>query len=300
VRVLLTGGTGFVGGALCRALTAQGADVTVLTRAPETRGARLPDTVRLIRSTLDISDDECFDAFVNLAGEGIAERRWTHRRKNVLLESRLTTTRALVTLARRLQTPPSVMVSASAIGFYGDAGGAELTEASSAVRKDFGYRLCDAWEEEARRVQEAGVRLAILRIGVVLAADGGMMKQLLPLYRLGAGARLGGGGQWFSWIHRDDLLEIILRCLESPSVEGVFNAVAPNPVPQAEFHATLCRLCHRPDIWRIPAPVLRWTLGEMSALMLASQRVVPGRLLHQGFAFRFPDVESALSDIVSD
>ena len=191
------------------------------------------------------------------------------------------------------------MVSGSAVGFYGDAGDAELTEHSSARRKDFGYRLCDAWEQAAREVVGEGVRLCLIRTGVVLGRGGGMLKGLWPVYRMGLGARLGDGSQWLSWIHIQDMVSILARALETPGVEGVFNATAPQPVTQRHFHRALASAVHRPAPWVAPAPLLRLGLGELSGLLLGGQRVYPRRLEDQGFTFRFPSLEEALDDLAN-
>lgn len=295
----MTGGTGFIGGALGHHLHSHGHRLVVLSRQSRQRAqASCPPGTRIISSFNDIADDEALDAVVNLAGESLFSRRWSAARKQRLLDSRVGVTDDLVALMRRLRRPPAVMVSGSAVGFYGDAGDAELTERSPARRKDFGYRLCDAWEQAAREVTGLGMRLVIVRTGVALGANGGMLARLLPAYRFSLGMRLGSGEQWLSWIHQDDLLAILARALTSPSVEGVFNATAPEPVTQREFHRALARAARRPAPWVMPAPVLRLALGEMSQLMLGGQRAYPRRLEEQGFVFRYPRLEQALADLV--
>ncbi|WP_133493011.1 TIGR01777 family oxidoreductase [Alcanivorax sp. 24] len=299
MNILMTGGTGFIGGALGHHLHSHGHRLVVLSRQSRQRAqASCPPGTRIISSFNDIADDEALDAVVNLAGESLFSRRWSAARKQRLLDSRVGVTDDLVALMRRLRRPPAVMVSGSAVGFYGDAGDAELTERSPARRKDFGYRLCDAWEQAAREVTGLGMRLVIVRTGVVLGANGGMLARLLPAYRFGLGMRLGSGEQWLSWIHQDDLLAILARALTSPSVEGVFNVTAPEPVTQREFHRALARAARRPAPWVMPAPVLRLALGEMSQLMLGGQRAYPRRLEEQGFVFRYPRLEQALADLV--
>ncbi|KAF0802746.1 hypothetical protein A6D6_03921 [Alcanivorax xiamenensis] len=299
MNILMTGGTGFIGGALGHHLHSHGHRLVVLSRQSRQRAqASCPPGTRIISSFNDIADDEALDAVVNLAGESLFSRRWSAARKQRLLDSRVGVTDDLVALMRRLRRPPAVMVSGSAVGFYGDAGDAELTERSPARRKDFGYRLCDAWEQAAREVTGLGMRLVIVRTGVALGANGGMLARLLPAYRFSLGMRLGSGEQWLSWIHQDDLLAILARALTSPSVEGVFNATAPEPVTQREFHRALARAARRPAPWVMPAPVLRLALGEMSQLMLGGQRAYPRRLEEQGFVFRYPRLEQALADLV--
>jgi len=297
MKVLITGGSGFIGGALCRRLVEHGHQLVVLSRSPSRARAKLPEATRVVASLDEIADGEGLGGIVNLAGENLFSRRWSESRKRKLMASRLDTTRDLVDLCARLATTPVVMVSGSAVGFYGDAGDAELTEHSSARRKDFGYRLCDAWEQAAGKVTGQGVRLCIVRTGVVLGRHGGMLKNLWPVYRLGLGARLGDGSQWLSWIHIDDMVTILVRALETPGVEGIFNATAPQPVTQRHFHRALASAVHRPAPWVAPAPLLRLGLGELSGLLLGGQRVYPRRLEDQGFSFHFPTLEAALDDL---
>ena len=299
MKILLTGGSGFIGRALSPALLAAGHELIVLSRKPERARRHLPAPVRLVASLDDIASSEVIDAVINLAGEGIADRRWSERRKQQLLDSRVGVTRQLAALVQRLEQRPGVLVNGSAVGFYGDAGSAELTEASPAARRDFTYLLCDAWEQAAREIGRLGVRVCIVRIGVVLGR-GGMLARLLPVYRLGLGARLGQGDQWFSWIHLQDLVAVLMHCLEVETAEGVYNAVAPQPVSHRRFHERLARACRRPAPWAIPAPPLRWLLGEMAVLLLGGQKVLPARLEREGFRFCFPDLDQALDDICRD
>lgn len=298
MKALITGGSGFVGRALCAHLAGRGHVLTVLSRNPAKAARVLPASVRIVSSLDEIADDAFFDGIINLAGEGIADRRWTQARKQALLDSRVGVTEALTKLVDRLQRKPAVLVSGSAVGFYGDAGAVELTESSPAVRRDFTYLLCEAWEKSARDLGRRGVRVCILRIGVVLGR-GGMLARLLPVYRLGLGARLGSGQQWLSWIHLEDLLQVVTDCFEQAGAEGVYNAVAPQPVSYAKFHEALAQACHRPALFAAPALPLKLVLGEMSVLLLGGQRVLPARLEAQGFSFRHPTIDQALAAICS-
>ncbi len=230
MKILITGGSGFIGQHLCRRLAAHGHDLVVLSRRPRKAAKLLPEHTRIVSSLDDVANDEAIDGIVNLAGESLFAGRWTDRRKQVLMDSRIGVTQALVGLVARLDRKPAVMVSGSAVGFYGDAGNAELTEDSAARKRDFGYLLCDAWEQSARPVSRQGVRLCLIRTGIVLGRDGGMLGKLLPVYRLGLGAMLGDGSQWLSWIHIDDMVAILVRAVETPGIDGVFNATAPAPV----------------------------------------------------------------------
>lgn len=299
MNILVTGGTGFIGQPLCRELVRRGHSLTVLSRQGERALRVLPSGTRVLADLQEIDADHEIDAVINLAGEGIADRRWSDKRKQQLIDSRVGVTRALGELFNRLKKRPAVLINGSAVGFYGNAGAAELDESSPAARRDFSYLLCDAWEQEARRIAGQETRLCILRTGVVLARGGGMMARLLPVYRLGLGARLGDGSQWLSWVHLDDMLAMILLCLESPAAKGVFNAVAPQPVTHARFHEMLAAHCRRPGFLRVPAWPLRVALGEMSVLLLGGQRVMPRRLLEQGFRFRFASLDDAFSEILA-
>ncbi|MED5388024.1 MAG: TIGR01777 family oxidoreductase [Pseudomonadota bacterium] len=295
MKILITGGSGFIGQHLCRRLAAHGHDLVVLSRRPRKAAKLLPEHTRIVSSLDDVANDEAIDGIVNLAGESLFAGRWTDRRKQVLMDSRIGVTQALVGLVARLDRKPAVMVSGSAVGFYGDAGNAELTEDSAARKRDFGYLLCDAWEQSARPVSRQGVRLCLIRTGIVLGRDGGMLGKLLPVYRLGLGAMLGDGSQWLSWIHIDDMVAILVRAVETPGIDGVFNATAPAPVTQREFHRSLASTVKRPAFLRVPAVALRAGLGEQSGILLGGQRVYPRRLEQQGFVFRYPDLASALA-----
>ncbi len=297
MRILITGGTGFIGRHLCRRLLALGHELIVLTRTPARAQHKLPPGIIVTADLAKLPNHEVLDAIVNLAGEGIADRRWSAKRKQAIFDSRIETTRAIGELVRRLDTKPGVIISGSAIGFYGDAGDLEVNETTPAVRRDFTYLLCDAWEVAAR--EAAGdIRLCILRTGVVLGHRGGMLARLLPLYRMGLGAQLGDGSQWVSWIHVRDMVELIVFCLENTSAAGIYNAVAPEPVRHSDFHKVLSRACHRPGLLRVPSLPLRLLLGEMSILLLGGQRVFPVRLMEQGFQFHYAVIDDALSDCV--
>ena len=298
MKVLITGGSGFIGQHLCRRLAAHGHELTVLTRKPRKAARVLPEGARLVTSLDDIENDAAIDGIVNLAGESLFAGRWTERRKKTLFASRVGVTEGVVGLVSRLDRKPAVLVSGSAVGFYGNADNAELSEESPARRRDFGYLLCDAWEQAARPVSRQGVRLCLVRTGIVLGSDGGMLSKLLPVYRLGLGAMLGDGNQWLSWVHIDDMVAVLVRALETPGVDGVFNACAPAPVTQREFHHSLARKVKRPALLRVPSAALKAGLGEQSAMLIGGQRVYPRRLEQQGFIFRFPDLDSALSHLV--
>ncbi|MGF7151790.1 hypothetical protein FHS96_005458 [Sphingomonas zeicaulis] len=295
-RVLVTGGTGFVGRRLVAALAEAGHEVIVLTRDAG-RGATLPRPVRIVTSLDAIDDAERIDAIVNLAGESIAGGLWTRRRRAAICASRIETTRALVALAGRLAAPPAVLVSASAIGVYGDRG-EELLDEASPAGPGFCQEVCAAWETEADRMALLGVRVVRLRIGLVLAAAGGLLGNLLLPFEFGMGGRIGSGRQWMSWIHRDDLVRLIAFAIATPTLEGAVNATAPNPVRNTDFTRALGRALGRPTVLPLPAAPLRTLLGDFAdELFLASQRVLPVRAVFEGFRFHHPRIEGALAAI---
>lgn len=293
MHILVTGGTGFIGAALVPALLADGHRLTLLTRQPQRHRSRLDARVQLVSHLSEIAPDAPVEAVINLAGEGIADRPWTAARKQLLFASRVTLTAQLVQWLARRPAPPAVMISGSAVGWYGDQGETPLTE-TSASRPGYTHELCDAWENAARGVEALGTRLCLLRIGVVLGANAGMLKRLLPVFRAGLGGRVGSGRQWLSWIGREDLVALIRHLLATPSLAGVFNATAPAPVTNAEFTRLLAAHLHRPALLPVPALALRLSLGEMSTLLLGGQQVIPERLQAAGFAFAAPTVAECL------
>lgn len=297
MRVLITGGTGFVGVRLCERLQSAGHEVLVISRDPERARRRLPENAWVDSAVLSAVNQNP-EAIVNLAGEPIADKRWSEAQKRRLIDSRVNITRDLVMLCRELETPPRVMVSGSAMGYYGDQGNREVTEQTPA-KDEFAHRLCERWESAARDVEEYGVRLTFLRIGLVLGPGGGTLQRLLPPFKLGLGGRLGSGQQFMPWIHREDLVRTIEFLLEQEALAGPFNASAPHPVTNAEFTRTLARQLKRPALLTVPSLALKLGLGEMSRLLLTGADMRPARLQAAGFTFHFPTLEQALSDILN-
>jgi uncharacterized protein (TIGR01777 family) len=277
VIVALTGARGFIGSALAARLQAGGHVVRAIS----------------LRSGLRASDFADCDAVVNLAGEPVAQR-WTKEARRRIRESRIEGTRALVAALR--EHPPSTLVNASAIGYYGSRGDEILTE-SSAPAADFLGQLAVEWENEARAAEAFGTRVVLPRFGVVLGRGGGALARLLPVFRLGIGGRLGSGRQWMSWIHLDDATALLEFAIVLPRLSGPVNAVAPAPVTNAEFARALGRALHRPAIFPVPAFVLRLLYGEMAGTILGSQRVLPEAAQRAGFTFRYPALEAALRQI---
>lgn len=297
MRVFITGGSGFIGRELCRALTERGDEPWVLTRNAASARKRLPAGVQCVEQ-LPAAEAGHWDAVVNLAGENLGDGRWTDARKRKFLDSRVQTTRALVRWATAQAQPPRTLISASAIGWYGPRGD-EVLDESSQAGSGFQTELCQAWESEALAALPAGLRVCRLRIGVVLHPGGGALAQMLPPFRLGLGGRVGDGRQWMSWITRADLVRLMLWLLDTPTAAGVYNGTAPQPVRNAEFAAELAASLRRPAVLPMPAAALRLLLGEMAELVLTGQKVLPQRALEQGFVFESPELGAALRRLLA-
>ena len=296
-RVLISGATGFIGGHVVRRLIARGDSVTVLTRDQDVALNRFGPHVRIVTHLDQIAADARIDAIINLAGAPILGMPWTKGRRRVLMESRLNTTRALVALCARMERPPRIFVSASAIGYYGVREDERIDEQGE-PQAIFQSELCQQWEEAAMGAQSLGARVVRLRTGLVLGRDGGALPSLAMPVRLGFGAIIGSGRQWMSWIHIEDLVRLVEFALDTPSLRGAVNAVSPNPATHLLFQKTLAGALRRPMWMRIPAFLLRAGLGEMAQLLVDGQRVVPARALAAGFTFRHPDLRTALDKLV--
>jgi uncharacterized protein (TIGR01777 family) len=293
MKILVTGGTGFIGKALVKTLVEDGHQVTVLSRSPENVERMFGPEVAGLGHLSFLRPEMSFEVIVNLAGAPIFDARWSEARKRLIRESRIALTEQLVACIERMEAKPKLLISGSAVGYYGDQGDQVLTEASSA-RSDFSHRLCADWEQAASRAAASGVRVCLMRTGLVIAGDGGLLQRMLLPFRLGIGGRLGSGRQWMSWIHREDWIRIAQTMISDETMQGPYNATAPNPVTNRQFTCTLARCLHRPALFPVPAFVLKTLLGEMSELVLGSQRVLPERLLMHGFTFRHPDLEGTL------
>jgi len=299
MRCLVGGGTGLIGQRLVASLTASGHQAVVLTRNPaavkfpcERALAWDPMTQPLPAGALD-----GVDAVVHLAGEGVADRRWSDAQKRRILDSRVLGTRAMVDAIRQAQSRPATFVCASAVGVYGDQGDAQLTE-QSAPGRDFLASVCTQWEAAAAAVEPLGVRRVSARFGVVLAERGGALARMLPVFRAGLGGRLGSGRQYFPWIHIEDAVALILHALTTPGIRGPLNVTSPQPATNAAFTDALGHALHRPTVMLVPALALKLALGELATSLLASQRVMPRAALESGFTFRHPVLSDALRTLV--
>lgn len=297
MRIVVAGGSGFLGRPLCAALASQGHEVVVLTRRPA-HGSRshvgwAPDGTSGEWATVLNGAG----AVVNLAGESIAGGRWTTTRKQRLLESRVASTRSLVQAMRVVNHPPALFVSGSAVGIYGPRGDEVVTE-QDRPGHDFLSRIGVEWEREALEATATGARVILLRTGLALASDGGVLGRMLLPFRLGLGGPLGHGRQYMPWIHRQDWIDLVSWALVTPGAVGLLNATAPEPVTNEEFMRTLARVLRRPAIFRVPAAVLHLALGELAEALLTGQRVVPAKALALGFGFRYSRLEEALREVV--
>ncbi|WP_398326610.1 TIGR01777 family oxidoreductase [Vulcanococcus sp.] len=309
MRILLVGCSGFVGRALVPQLLEAGHSLTLVSRASQP--LPLVQHPRLQRLQADPSRAASWElpelrqalaqaeAVVNLAGEPIAEKRWTPQHLQLLLSSRIDTTRALVRAMAALPADqhPGVLINGSAIGYYGTSASQEFSETSSAGTDVLG-RLCAAWEQEAHGA-DAFCRVVILRIGIVLGGDGGALGKMLPVFRMGFGGPIGDGQQWMSWISRADLCQLISTALMDGAYSGVYNAVAPQPCTMGAFAAALGRCLGRPSLLPVPGPLLQLLLGDGAKVVLEGQKVLPKRLQEQGFGFRYGELSAALASATS-
>lgn len=303
MRIIIAGGTGFIGKALCRELLLAGHEVAVLTRDASRAVGRVPQGAGVAQWSPEqpeglprvLSDA---DAVVNLSGESVAARRWTPEFKQRLIDSRVNSTRALVRAMRQAAPRPGVLVNASAVGIYGDRGEEELTEASP-PGTGFLAELAVRWEQAAEEAREMGMRVVKLRIGIVLGEGGGALEKMLLPFRFFLGGPLGSGRQWFPWVHLDDVTGLTMHALHSEAVDGALNVAAPGIVRQAEFCRVLGRVMRHPSWLPVPGFALRLIAGELGETLLWSQKVIPQVARQTGYTFRYPQLEEALRAVLA-
>ena len=302
MKIVLTGGTGFIGSALLKRLEREKHNVVLLSRNPDTVVHFKTNFVEIDRwdgkSVGRWAEHvDGAEAVINLAGEPLAAKRWTEIQKARIVSSRVDGAKAIVAAIAGAQKKPSVLVNASAVGYYGNVESGDVTE-THARGTDFLAQTCARWEEAARAAEEHGVRVVLLRTGIVLGKDGGALKKMLLPFKLFVGGSLGSGRQWFPWVHRDDVVSAILFALEKVALSGPVNVASPESVTMKEFCKRLGRVMRRPSWAPVPAFVLQIVLGEMSAVVLTGQRVVPGKLEAAGYNFQYPKLDGALEDIL--
>ena len=300
MKVLVTGATGFVGKEVVKQLLANGAQINVLTRNVAKAALKMGSQCNYFQwqDTSLLPPLEAFegvDGVINLMGEGIADKRWDEEQKKKIYESRITGTASLVEAMEGLKDRPKVLVSTSAVGIYGERANEEITEASS-LADDFLANVCKDWEREASRALELGVRVVTIRTGVVLGRGGGALKKMLPPFKLGLGGKLGSGQQYMSWIHLNDLATMYIEALKNPEMQGPYNGTAPYPVTNEEFTKCLGKALKRPTFATVPAVALKFLFGEMSAVLLEGQKVLPVKFKEMKFRFQYPTLEKALKE----
>jgi uncharacterized protein (TIGR01777 family) len=300
MKILVTGATGFVGQRVVKQLTDGGDQVVVLTRNIAKGALYFGNKCQYFMwsDTATLPPKEAFDgvdAVINLMGEGIADKRWDEGQKKKIYDSRIVATSNLIEVIKGLSKKPSAFISASAVGIYGNRGDEEINE-SSTTADDFLSRICKDWEQAASKAKDLGLRTAIIRIGVVIGKDGGALKKMLPIFKLGAGGPVGSGKQYMSWIHVDDIAGMFVRAAKDSSLEGIFNGTSPYPARSKDFARELGKVLHRPAFAPAPALALKLVFGEMSQVLLDGQKVLPVKFKEKKFSYRYPTLEMALTE----
>lgn len=305
MKVAITGATGFVGSRLVERLTEAGHQVLIFTRNLEKGQRVFPKSAYPQLEIISYTPTQpgswqeaiagC-DGVVNLAGAALADERWTPERKQEIIESRVKLTENLVSAIAAADPKPQVLVNASAVGYYGTSETATYDETSPSG-DDFLAEVCQKWEAAANKVKDSGTRLVIIRVGIVMGMGGALAKMLTP-FKLFAGGPLGDGNQWFSWVHRDDLVNLMIYSLTHPQVEGAYNGTAPNPVRMKEFCQTLGQVLNRPSWLPVPGFALEALLGDAAKLVLEGQQVLPKQTQQTGFEYQYPQLKSALTEIL--
>jgi uncharacterized protein (TIGR01777 family) len=295
MNILITGGTGFIGSALSPRLLADEHRVVVISRRTDI----VSGAVTFIQSLEQLNQDEHFDVVINLAGEPIANKRWSERQKQRITASRLETTQQLLDYFQSSKQKPSLFISGSAIGYYGLGTASDSVGEEAPSDESFSSQLCQQWEAIASQASSLGIRTCLLRTGIVLGKGGGALGKMLLPFKLGLGGKMGSGDQWMSWIHLDDLIGIILHCINNDGISGPVNGTAPNPVSNKQFTQALAKALHRPAILPVPSLIIKLLMGQMGEeLLLSGKRVLPEKMLKAGYVFKFKDIDEALVAVV--
>jgi uncharacterized protein (TIGR01777 family) len=302
MKVLVTGATGFVGKRVVKQLLDQGDEVVVLTRNIAKGALELGKRCQyhLWSDTNSLPPEEAFvgvEGIINLMGEGIADKRWSDEQKKKIYDSRIVATSQLIERIKTLSQKPKALISSSAVGIYGNRGNEEISEDSSTV-DDFLGKVCKDWEASAKKAQELGLRVAIIRTGVVIGKDGGALKKMLPIFKLGGGGPVGSGKQFMSWIHVDDIAGMFVLGVKDSSIQGVYNGTSPYPATSKDFAKELGKALHRPAFAPAPGFALKLVFGEMSQVLLDGQKVMPVKFKEKKFRFRYPTLEMALKESI--
>jgi len=295
---LITGGTGLIGSALCRLLASSENHITVLSRTPENVAQRCGENTVAVSNLQQISQSTPIDIVINLAGAPIADKRWSTKRKALLESSRIKLTQDLVDWMIQRQNKPETLISGSAVGWYGDRGDTILNEQSDS-NDEYTHQLCEKWEQAALRAGQVGIRVCIVRTGLVLSSQGGFLSKMRLPFTLGLGGKLGKGEQFMPWIHIEDMVDILEYLSLHENLKGIFNVCSPNPVTNQTFTTTLAQKLGRPAFFTTPAFVLKLLLGEMSRLLLTGQRAMPAKLIKNGFKFHYNDLSTALDNVLT-
>ncbi len=298
MKILITGGTGLIGSNLYKDLIAEykNIEISILTRNSKLVDNSSAYQIKYIDNFNNLDKD--FDVIINLAGEPLNRGRWTKNKKVKLFSSRIDTTKSLIDYLRKLEKKPELLISGSAIGFYGSSKTINFTEESKVSDDSFIHRLCEEWEKAANEAIDLGIRVVNLRTGIVLAEEGGILKEMLLPFKLGLGCQIGDGNAWMSWIHIKDLCNIIMYIIKNKNIEGPVNATSPNPLPNRDFSQILAQVLNRPMFLTMPSFIVKIIFGEMGeALLLNGQKVVPDKIIKAGYSFKFNNLKTALQNI---
>jgi len=299
-RIVLTGSTGMIGKKIASRLIERGDEITIFTRSVSNTKQIIPNAAEYVEWNYNLSNWQSHlenkDAVIHLAGENVMAHWWNEERKKNILASRVKGTRALVNAFGHLVNKPNVFISASAVGYYGNS--EKLVTEDSPSGNDFLSKVVSAWENEAGKIERLGVRRVSIRIGIVLNKNDGALARMIPPFKFFLGGPLGTGEQWFPWIHINDLVGIFLFALDNKNVNGVLNAVSPNPVRMKKFCETLGRVMKRPSFFKVPAFVLKILLGEAAEVLLTGAQVIPKKTLEADYDFKFVEIEKALTDLL--